>query len=111
MKKVAILFTILVLCIPIVTFAELPDISLPTWDEMVDLQAKLTQAIWASDKWQEVTVPLGVYTIGVDIPAGRWTIKGAGSSKSTIWYQDGLFSEYAYITDDIHINLTLNEGD
>ena len=27
-----------------------------------------------SDKWQEVRVPVGVWEVGKDIPAGHWSI-------------------------------------
>lgn len=45
------------------------------------------EAIWNTKEWQEVEVPAGVYEVGVEIPAGEWTLRnnrsflvGVGSS-------------------------------
>lgn len=48
--------------------------------DLVRLRDQITAAMWASDEWQEVTVPPGVYQVGVDIPAGHWTLKCAEGS-------------------------------
>lgn len=50
------------------------DIGSMTFDELVELKQQIELAIFESDGWQEVTVPAGIYEVGVDIPAGRWTI-------------------------------------
>lgn len=50
------------------------DISSLSFDELISLRQQIDMAIWASDGWQEVEVPSGVYIVGEDIPAGRWTI-------------------------------------
>jgi len=42
-----------------------------------ELQAEILliqHIMWNSDDWQEVMVPAGAYEVGVDIPAGDWTI-------------------------------------
>lgn len=54
------------------------DLSGMTFDELIELQKQVTAALWASDGWQEVTVPAGYYEVGTDIPAGRWTLSGNG---------------------------------
>lgn len=46
-----------------------------SYDELIALQAQVTRQIMLTDKWQEVKVPAGVYQVGVEIPAGKWTIK------------------------------------
>lgn len=51
------------------------DLSGMTYDELIALNAQVTRQIMMTDKWQEVEVPVGVYKIGRDIPAGKWTIK------------------------------------
>lgn len=53
------------------------DISNMTYSELVSLKDKINLAIWNSNEWQEVTVPPGVYQVGVDLPAGHWTLKCA----------------------------------
>lgn len=50
------------------------DLSGMSFEELLDLRAQVDAALWASDGWQEVIVPQGVYTVGEDIPAGKWTI-------------------------------------
>lgn len=42
--------------------------------ELIELQQRVTMAMWETEEWQEVEVPVGVYKIGEDIPEGHWTI-------------------------------------
>ena len=53
------------------------DLSGMSYDELVALKDQINLAMWESEDWQEVTVPQGVYEVGVDIPAGHWTIKAS----------------------------------
>ncbi len=48
--------------------------------ELLALQEAVTQALWASDDWQQVEVPAGVYLVGQDIPAGRWNVQECGKN-------------------------------
>ena len=66
------------------------DLTGMTYDELVALREKLNLAIWESDEWQEVTVPKGVWEVGVDIPAGHWTISVADNGFAAIRYGDAL---------------------
>lgn len=59
------------------------DLSGMTFEELVALKDQINLAIWNSDEWQEVTVPMGVWLVGEDIPAGHWTIKVAPTSGSS----------------------------
>lgn len=34
----------------------------------------ILEAMWKTKEWQEVEVPAGVYEVGVEIPAGEWTL-------------------------------------
>ena len=52
-----------------------PDLSTMSYDELVALKDQINLAIWQSDEWQEVEVPQGVWVVGEDIPAGKWTIR------------------------------------
>lgn len=56
------------------SFAEI-DLSSLSFDELVDLRNQCLTEMTKRDEWQEVTVPVGVWKIGEDIPAGHWTIK------------------------------------
>lgn len=75
MKKFVALFMALML-LGSVALADV-DLSGMTYDELVALKDQINLAIWESEEWQEVTVPIGVWKIGEDIPAGHWTIKVA----------------------------------
>ena len=74
-KLTTILLVFLLLTLSIsIGFADV-DLSGMSFDELVALKDKINLAIWNSQEWQEVTVPQGVWRIGVDIPAGHWTIR------------------------------------
>lgn len=54
--------------------------------ELIELQQRVTMAMWETDEWQEVTVPAGVYQIGVDIPAGHWSLSAPdGQMTNAAW--------------------------
>lgn len=76
MKKVmTICITLaLVLALSPAAFADV-DLSGMTFDELVALRDQINLAIWNSQEWQEVEVPQGVWRVGEDIPAGKWTVK------------------------------------
>jgi len=81
MKRFVCLLFVLFL-LPVVSFADLPDISGLSYDELVQLHDQINLAMWNSEKWQEVTVPIGVWTVGEDIPLGHWTISLSPDSSS-----------------------------
>ena len=86
-KLAALALLILLTLLPAASFAaNAPDLSGLTLEELVALRDRIDLAIWNSGEWQEVTVPQGVYEVGVDIPAGHWTVKAVeGASASVIW--------------------------
>ena len=69
-----ICFFLLLIALPSFSLSDLPDLSGLSYDELVQLRDQINLAIWNSQEWQEVTVPPGVYEIGVDIPSGHWSI-------------------------------------
>lgn len=79
MKKILIvLLTIAVLAtmgVSAIAAEAAVDLSSMSYEELVALKDQINLAIWASADWQEVTVPMGIWKIGEDIPAGHWTIK------------------------------------
>lgn len=88
MKKLFLLLLALSLLITAAA-ADAPDLSGMSFDELVALRDQLNLAIWQSQDWQEITVPAGVWQVGVDIPAGYWTIKVKESmNNSTLRYFD-----------------------
>lgn len=72
MKRVFVLI-LAVLLIGALASAEV-DLSGMTFDELVSLKDQINLAIWNCQEWQEVTVPMGVWKVGEDIPAGHWSI-------------------------------------
>ena len=87
MKK--LLSVLLLLCLlPVLSFADIPDLSSLSFDELITLRQQVNLALWQSDSWQSVEVPAGFYQIGADIPAGRWTITPAADVRFNLCYAD-----------------------
>lgn len=74
---VLVLMIIMLMALSLPAFSETIsiDLSLLSYEDLVTLKDQITLAMWNSKDWQEVTVPQGVYQVGVDIPAGHWTIR------------------------------------
>ena len=88
MKRFFVILIVLLLC-PVFAFAEV-DLSSMNYNELVNLKDQINLAIWNSDTWQEVEVPQGVWVVGEDIPAGKWTIKAADGVKAYVYWGDRL---------------------
>lgn len=109
------------------------DLSGMSYQELVALKDQINIAMWKSQEWQEVTVPQGVWLVGVDIPAGHWTIKAKVKQSyikigtvldvtkkdidiwaSDFFYNESIYSpEYRYYEagrDKIEIDLELQNG-
>lgn len=77
MKKLIAMVTVLMLLASFfVSFAEPETIDLSTMslEEIALLIQRAQFAMFETVDWQEVTVPAGIYQIGVDIPAGKWNV-------------------------------------
>ena len=86
MKKILTVILCSVLCLSILPIAAAEvDLSNMSFDELLELQAQVNLAIFNSDKWKEVEVPMGVWDIGKDIPAGRYELS-PGANASTYTY-------------------------
>lgn len=85
MKKIFafVLAAALILAITPAACAEW-DLSGMSFNELVALKDQINLAIWNSDKWQEVEVPQGIYKVGSDIPAGKWTIKAPAGGYTVV---------------------------
>ena len=86
-------FLFVLILFPFVSHADLPDLSGLTYAELVQLRDQLNLAIWNSQEWQEVTVPIGVWTVGEDIPVGHWSISlspSASGKWASVKYCDRL---------------------
>lgn len=92
MKKAIAIVIALILAMTACASAEDIDLSGMSFDELLALQNQILAAMWASDEWQEVTVPVGVYVVGEDIPAGKWTIKAMPKTRSRVVHGTSLLS-------------------
>lgn len=86
MKKVVLAIVILMLAVQPAIAASGVDISGLSFDELLALKQEINLALWASEEWQEVTVPAGVYEIGKDIPAGKWTIRPIDGDTARVYW-------------------------
>lgn len=89
MKRIITLVLVL-LCLAGVASAEAPNLSGMSYEELVALKEQINLAIWNSQEWQEVEVPQGVWVVGKDIPAGKWTIKAAEGITANVYWGDEL---------------------
>ena len=102
MKKLFCVLMILALSLPLAASADV-DLSGLSFDELIALRDKINLAIWNSQEWQEVTVPIGVWKIGEDIPVGKWTIRmadNATSSWGSFVYTDRLDETGSFASSD-----------
>ena len=91
MKRIFALLLALVCFFSVSAFADLPDISSLSFDELVALQNEIMLTMWKLEEWQEVTVPAGTYKIGESIPAGHWSLRVAAKHDSfNVFYFDVL---------------------
>lgn len=104
MKKMicAILTLAIFLAVTAAAFADGVDLSSLTWEELLELKAAITLEQWSRDEWEEVEVPQGVWVVGEDIPAGKWTITcKTGYSTRVKWgkYLDKSQNDVDYFKD------------
>ena len=119
------------LIFPVVAFAEY-DFSSFGVDELYAILNSVRSEILSKSQWEEVTVPVGFYVVGEDIPEGHWTIKYFPGEYSLIeyfhntdssgkrpadtiydYYYDGIgdpSSELASVYDLTEIDLVLQKG-
>lgn len=73
MRKLLAVVLLVLLAVAPVCVAEI-DLSGMSFDELIELQTQVNLALWETEEWQEVTVPLGKYIVGKDIPEGEWMV-------------------------------------
>lgn len=74
MKKILVMILAVCLLIPIAAADDGINLSALSFDQLLDLQQKVTAEIISRPEWKEVTVPSGTWTVGRDIPAGEYSI-------------------------------------
>lgn len=76
----AMLFALPAMATAVSVFPEVAtavDLSGMSFDELLVLKVEIDKALVKCEEWQEVEVPVGVYTVGEDIPEGHWNISAA----------------------------------
>ena len=115
MRK-TILVLAFIFCLSIqVSAEEKVDLSGLSLEELQALQSQVNQALWECDGWQEVEVPVGVYKVGEDIPAGRWTVSRAYDKYTYLRvgnaYDNGEVHSYTFTEDlETDSNITVDDG-
>ena len=61
------------------------DLSSLSFDELRELQTKISKELTSRPEWKEVPVPPGLYKVGEDIPAGDWCIKCGNAVNDSIY--------------------------
>lgn len=84
-KLLSLLVSLFLFCSS--AFAEI-DLSALTFDELAALRDQCQLEMMSRDQWQEVTVPQGLYEVGVHIPAGDWTIRCADVGRDSYLMQE-----------------------
>lgn len=76
MKIIAVSIVFILLMIPVFSLADV-DLTGMRYDDLVSLSKQVGIAIMQSDEFDSVTVPKGIWEVGVDIPEGTWIITPA----------------------------------
>lgn len=73
MKKLLI-FVLVLFLVPAAVHAELADLSAMSFEDLLTLRDAVNAEIKSRPEWKEVIVPAGTWTVGVEIPAGSYSI-------------------------------------
>lgn len=94
MKKFTCILLLVALmgCLVLPACAEEIDLTALTWEELLELKSAITLEQLTRDEWEEVEVPQGVYKVGEDIPAGKWTVTCKYGTSATISWGEKLDS-------------------
>ena len=68
-----------------VAWAETFDLSSLSYEELMELGAAIQSEIMSRPEFKKVLVPPGVYQVGVEIPAGKWTITASEGRCEVYW--------------------------
>ena len=87
MKRIISLFLVatVLFILPAISLSEGFDLSSLSFDDLKALEKQIIKEMVSRPEFKEVTVPLGVYKVGEDIPAGKWTITGFDGAGKVTW--------------------------
>ena len=86
MKKLLCVLLALLILSPVSVHADENRFASCSLDELYQIRKELNSEIMSRYSWEEVTVPVGFYVIGEDIPAGHWTISYSPGTYAHIEY-------------------------
>ena len=117
MKKILLpIIVFFMICLPVSIIAsDGIDLSDMSFEELLNLQEMITKKLWESDGWQEVEVPVGVYKVGEEIPAGKWTVSRATDEYTYFrvgnTFEDGEVGWYTVTADlETSTNIIIEDG-
>jgi len=81
MKKIIVMLLLVCLSLPLTVTADvsMPDLTEYSTEDLIALKTLIAQEMLERGIEKQATVPIGKYIIGVDIPAGTYTLKPAKS--------------------------------
>ena len=89
MKKVITIVMIAAVMFCAAAHAESVDLTGLSFQELAALRDRAQLEMMQRDDWQEVTVPQGVYQVGVQIPAGTWSVRShEGRNTRVAWGEE-----------------------
>ena len=95
MKKIVALLLALMLCLgSFPAFADV-DLSAYSQEELIALRDLINLELLKRGIEKEVTVPIGMYEVGVDIPAGTYTVKPKPNGYANIEVWKSVSSKYS----------------
>lgn len=74
MTKLLAMLLILALAVPALALADLPDISGLSAAELLELNHQIQNKLFSEQLVNGITVPMGTYVVGEDIPAGSYRV-------------------------------------
>ena len=85
MKKLLVLVLALALVIPSACAEQTEESPLASlsFDQLAVMRTIFQMEMMSRPEYKEVTVPQGVWQIGIDIPAGKWLVKCADLSRES----------------------------
>ena len=106
MKRLVAVFLLLCL-VTVPAVSDGVDLSKFTYDELINLRHAVDAEIISRPEWKEVTVPVGEWVIGVDIPAGSYSIELSGKKSGNVFLWGKAIKDYNS-GGGMLINTTLN---
>ena len=100
MKKLfALILALVLLCSSAVAESDDPFAGL-SFDEILALYKYVGQYLMQMPEFKQVTVPEGIYKIGVDIPSGDYEIYSLPDSQTSVYYFDKINTFGSTAADD-----------